>query len=98
MHYRGAVKRITLSIALLVIVFFMSGFFVGEPANFVRRPDQVFTPQSLNYTLVSSTECLCDFGASSPTLGLLALAAVAASVVMAVFIYGSYFIAILVTG
>ncbi len=91
-------KRVALSIALLVLVFFMSGFFVGEPGSFVRRPGQTISSQSLNYTLVGSTECLCDIGASSPTLGLLVLAAVAASVVMAVFIYGSHFIATLVTG
>lgn len=76
----------------------MSGFFTSEPANFVMRSGQVVAPHSLNYSLTSSTECLCDIEFSSPTLGLLALAAVAASVVMAVFIYGSHFIAILVAG
>lgn len=91
-------KRIALSIVLLVLVFLMSGFFGGEPADFVRRPGQVITSQPLNYTLVNSTECLCDIGATSPTPGLLVLATVAVSAVMALFIYGSHFIATLVTG
>lgn len=91
-------KRIVLSIALLGLVFFMSGFFVGEPAKLVGQPGQITVSQQLNYTPANGTECLCDLGASNPTLSLLALAAVAASAVMAAFIYGSHFIATLVAG
>jgi hypothetical protein len=59
--------------------------------------NQVTNQQPLPGNFFDPAECACD-ASSNPTVALVLLAAMASSVAMATFIYGSHFIATLVTG
>ena len=100
------VKRITVSIFLLIVALLISKPFTPERTNFSPQAGEVrgYT-ESQNYTIkpeqagsqqVILMGCPCNTPAPNPTVTLVVIAAVAASLAMAFFIYGSYLIAALV--
>jgi hypothetical protein len=91
------VTRIIFSIALLGLVFVMSGFFAGEPSSYAGSDSILAIQQQTSAISVSSSECLCDIPSNSPTVTLLLIAALAASLIMGTFIYGSHFMYLLTT-
>ncbi len=103
-----AVKRIAASILLLLVAFFISKPFAAESSNLAlpakavigythNQTDPIESKQS-SPSQLSALGCLCDSSFTNPTITLLLIAAVAASLAMAAFIYGSHFIATWVAG
>ena len=101
-------KRILLSILLLVVALLMSKSFSAELQNFTPQTQPVrgyalaqndlSKQNTLGAQVHFGPECLCDPSLDNPTFTLVLIAAVMASFTMAIFIYGSQFIATLVAG
>lgn len=101
-------KRILVSILLLITALLISKPFAAELSNF-SKPAKAATYHSYSQTntleqkgirpaQLSAADCPCDTSPPNPTITLVLIAAAAASLVMASFIYGSYFIATWVAG
>jgi hypothetical protein len=65
-------------------------------SSYSSPQNQISNQQPLS-GLLNAAECACDASAY-PTVALVLLAAMASSLAMATFIYGSHFIATLVAG
>jgi hypothetical protein len=102
------VKRISVSILLLITALLISKPFAAELNNF-SKPAKAAPPYSYGQTNTfeqkgtrlapfSTVSCPCDTSSPQPTITLVLIAAVAASLAMASFIYGSHFIATWVAG
>ena len=101
-------KRILVSILLLITALLISKPSAAELNNF-SKPVKAATHYSYGQTntfeqngtrpaQLSAVNCPCDTSSPNPTITLVLIAAVAASLVMASFIYGSHFIATWVAG
>ncbi len=100
------VKRVIISLLLLVTVFLMSGLFTPEtnysvkpalPGVYAAASSGMANPQPLAGKSLSPEDYDSD-PSGYPTLALVILAALATSLAMAIFIYGSHFIATWVAG
>ena len=101
-------KRVAASILLLAAALFMSKLFPAELNNltgqaklishYASSQNYVVKSEPFNDNSFSSAGCPCDTPPSNPTVTLVLIAAIAASLTMAMFIYGSQFIATLVAG
>lgn len=100
-------KRILVSILLLITAFLLSKSFAAELSNFSEpaqmatgsSDDQaVFQQKQTGSSQLSVAGCPCDAPPSNPTVTLVLIASVTASLAMGSFIYGSYFIANWVAG
>jgi hypothetical protein len=101
-------KRIVASILLLAAALFISKTFAAEVNDFTgqARAISVYTP-SQNYISASkqasripfsSINCPCTTASGNSTITLTLIAAMAVSLTMATFIYGSRFIATWIVG
>lgn len=101
-------KRVAASILLLAAALFISEVFAAELNDFTaharltghypgHQPD-VVAPKLFNDYPLPSAGCPCETPSTNPTVTLVLIAAIAASLAMAMFIYGSHFIATLVAG
>jgi hypothetical protein len=102
------VKRILVSIFLLITALLLSKPFAAELNDF-SKPAKPATDYSYSQTntveqngtqpsQLSAVGCPCDTSPPNPTITLVLIAAVVASLAMASFIYGSHFIATWVAG
>jgi len=102
------VKRILVSILLLITALLISKPFAAELSTF-SKPAKAATGYSYNQTntfeqngtrplQLAAVGCPCDTPSPNPTFTLVLIAAVTASLVMGSFIYGSHFIATWVAG
>jgi hypothetical protein len=98
------VKRILVSLFLLATALIIPKPFTTElehfsmpievTGNYLESPNPI-TEQKQSASL-PSTGCPCDTPTANPTITLVLIAAIAAWLAMASFIYGSHFIAALV--
>lgn len=103
-----AVKRVVVSILLLMVALFISKPFVAEPSqpsvvtgeqySNVNQQTYFFKPNPSDTPPILAAGCPCDTPYTNPTISLVIAAAAAACLAMASFIYGSHFIAGLVAG
>ncbi|MBE7555314.1 MAG: hypothetical protein HS126_30050 [Anaerolineales bacterium] len=101
-------KRILVSILLLITALLISKPFAGELNNFPKPAKaashysyvqiNAFEQEGIRSAPFSTAGCPCDTSSPKPTITLVLIAAVAASLAMASFIYGSHFIATWVAG
>jgi hypothetical protein len=100
-------KRVAASILLLAAALLISKLFAAELNDFTGQARLISHTPSQNYVAelkqfndntLSSAGCPCDTPHNNPTVTLVLIAAIAASLAMAMFIYGSQFIATLVAG
>lgn len=101
-------KRIVVSILLLMLALFISKPFTAEPSQLqMTTGEQVDEVDHLNYFVepnpsgaqpLLAVGCPCDKPFTNPTIKLVIAAAVAVWLTMASFIYGSHFIAGLIAG
>lgn len=101
-------KRVIVSILLLLIALLLSKSFSAELQNltpqtqplkvYALAPNDLSKQSRLGSQPLARSECLCDPSLDNPTFSLVLIAAVVASFSMAIFIYGSQFIAALVAG
>jgi hypothetical protein len=101
-------KRIVASILLLAAALFISKTFAAELNHFSGQaraigaydPSQnyVLEPGQTSRTPFSSRDCPCTTVSSNSTITLTLIAALAVSLTMATFIYGSRFIATWIVG
>lgn len=92
-------KRVVISILLLMAALFISKPFVAEPSRLsviTGEQSSIVNQFNLNPSdtrPILTAGCPCDTPYTNPTIRLVIAAAVAASLAMASFIYGSHFIA-----
>jgi hypothetical protein len=100
------VKRVIISLLLLAAVFLMSGLFTPEtnysvkpalPDGYTSSPDGAENSQPLAGNFLHPGDYDPDTS-GYPNLALVLLAALSSSLAMAIFIYGSHFIATWVAG
>ncbi|GIK38479.1 MAG: hypothetical protein BroJett011_23120 [Chloroflexota bacterium] len=101
-------KRILVSILLLITALLISKPFAAELSNFSKpakaashssySQTNAFEQQGIRSVPFSTAGCPCDTSSPKPTITLVLIAAIAASLAMASFIYGSHFIATWVAG
>lgn len=99
-------KRAIISLLLLALVFLMSGLFTPEtiypaksapPDSYASPLNGATNPQPFAGDFLHPEDNDWDIS-GYPTPALILLAALASSLTMAIFIYGSHFIATWVTG
>lgn len=101
-------KRVVISILLLIAALFISRPFaaepdrlyvaVGEQSGNINQQTFYVKPNPSDTPSILAAGCPCDTPYANPTIGLVIVAAAAVWLTMASFIYGSHFIAGLVTG
>jgi hypothetical protein len=101
------VKRIIVSVFLLIVALFISKPFAPEGVNssvqageirgYTERQNNLIEANQIGSQQLTLVGCPCDTSSPNPTITLIVIAAVAASSAMAFFIYGSHLIAALVT-